>query len=711
MHTWTSWIAALDARIERESLRLRARYELSLDEFRGLYISDAQVDRLVAASRSESSSEPLAVLQRPSSAIRRAHARWRHVAETFSLSPLEEDLLLIALAPDLHPKYETLYAYLNNDVTRKRPTGDLSARLVADVADSDEVARALAPAGTLRARRLLRCTHAADAQALLSVDYAADPCISHWIRGLSPGLAIESDGIEWTDTPAVSEFDPGAASRATPILQLLTRSSARVCSLPLVALIGLPGSGRTETAAAVASGSGRPLVKIDLSCTSETEFESEALERTAIALALVPGVVLLDGAEALLDSDGARRRERARWNRRIARWSAASLVMLRVDEHEQVRAVIGGGRVVGIRCGEDGFDRRVVVWRDATRARGIQVSDTELASLAGRFALTAGQVRSALATACDMAVMAGTAAPDASQVAASARQASDQSLGRLAIKMDRKHDWADLVLPATTLQRLREFAAAIRHRHLVFGEWGFGERIVNGAGIKALFAGGSGTGKTMAAGVIARSLGLDLFKVDLSGVVSKYIGETEKNLDRVFRAARCSNAIVFLDEADAILGKRSEVRDAHDRYANIEVAYLLQRLEEHDGVVILATNLRRNIDEAFNRRMQYVIDFPRPEEAERERIWRGMFPPQSPVAPDVDFTFLAHQFDLAGGEIRNVALDAAFIAAQEQSAIDMRAIVEALSRQLAKQGKTPTGTDFRQYQRLRAVTGGKLDGR
>jgi SpoVK/Ycf46/Vps4 family AAA+-type ATPase len=706
-----SWLAALDARIEREILRLRGRYELSLDEFRGLYISDAQVDQLVGASRHESSSQPTAPLLRPSLEIRGDHTRWRHLAETFSLSPLEEDLVLIALAPELNLKYETLYAYLNNDVTRKRPTGDLAARLMSDVADTDEVARALAAAGTLRARRLLRCTHAGIAQALVSVEYAADPCVSHWIRGLSPGLAIESEGIEWADTPALSQFDLEAATRATPILQLLTRWSRRTGSLPLVALTGQPGSGRAETAAAVASGSGRPLVKIDLSSTNDTEAESEALERTAIALALVPGVVLLDGAEALLDSDGARRRDRARWTRRIARWSASSLVMMRAEEHEQFRALIGAGRVIEIRCGEDGFDHRMNAWRHAARTRDVQLSAADLASLAGRFALTAGQVRSALATACDMVAMAGTGTPDASQIAAAARQASDQSLGRLAMKIDRKHDWADLVLPATTLQRLREFAAAIRHRHLVFGEWGFGERIVHGAGMKALFAGASGTGKTMAAGVIARALGLDLFKVDLSGVVSKYIGETEKNLDRVFRAARSSNAIVFLDEADAILGKRSEVRDAHDRYANIEVAYLLQCLEEHDGVVILATNLRRNIDEAFNRRMQYVIDFPRPEEAERERIWRGMFPPQSPVAPDVDFMFLARQFDLAGGEIRNVALDAAFIAAQEQSAIDMRAIVEALSRQLAKQGKTPTGTDFRQYQRLRPVAGGKPDSR
>jgi SpoVK/Ycf46/Vps4 family AAA+-type ATPase len=264
-------------------------------------------------------------------------------------------------------------------------------------------------------------------------------------------------------------------------------------------------------------------------------------------------------------------------------------------------------------------------------------------------------------------------------------------------------------LPPSTLGRLRELAAAIRHRHIVYGQWGFGERVVTGTGIKALFAGVSGTGKTMAAGVIARELGLDLYKIDLSGVVSKYIGETEKNLDRIFRAARAANAIVFLDEAEAIMGKRSEVKDAHDRYANIEVAYLLQKLEEHDGIVILATNLKRNIDDAFNRRIQYVIDFPRPQETERERIWRGMFPAVSPLDPDVDFGFLARQFDLAGGDIRNVVLDAAFLAAEDGGVIGMGAIVEALARQLAKQGKTPIGNDFGKYQPL-LLAAGRRDG-
>jgi SpoVK/Ycf46/Vps4 family AAA+-type ATPase len=221
-----------------------------------------------------------------------------------------------------------------------------------------------------------------------------------------------------------------------------------------------------------------------------------------------------------------------------------------------------------------------------------------------------------------------------------------------------------------------------------------------GKGINVLFAGQSGTGKTMAAEIIAADLGLELYKIDLSSMVSKYIGETEKNLDRVFSAAREANAILFFDEADALFGKRSEVKDAHDRYANIEVGYLLQKMEEYDGVVILATNLRKNMDEAFVRRLHVAIDFPFPEEEDRLRIWRKAYPAEAPLDADVDLAFLARQFKLAGGNIRNIALLSAFLAAEDGAAIGMRQIVRAVRREYQKLGKLVTGSEFGAYLEL-----------
>jgi len=238
----------------------------------------------------------------------------------------------------------------------------------------------------------------------------------------------------------------------------------------------------------------------------------------------------------------------------------------------------------------------------------------------------------------------------------------------------------------------------VAHRRLVYGDWGLGRG--GSPGLKILFSGASGTGKTMAAGVMARALGLALFRVDLSTVVSKYIGETEKNLSRIFEAAVAANVVLFFDEADALFGKRSEVKDAHDRYANIEVGYLLQRLEQYDGLVILASNLGRNIDEAFSRRLYEVIEFPLPDDAQRERLWRSFLGPAVPVGDDVDARFLAKQFPLAGGDIRNVAVEAAFLAAQDGRVVTMEKLVRAMARQVLKQGRIPSAADFKQYHAL-----------
>jgi SpoVK/Ycf46/Vps4 family AAA+-type ATPase len=234
----------------------------------------------------------------------------------------------------------------------------------------------------------------------------------------------------------------------------------------------------------------------------------------------------------------------------------------------------------------------------------------------------------------------------------------------------------------------------------VLEQWGFGRSLGVQRGIKAMFAGASGTGKTMAAAIIAKTLALDLHRIELAGVVSKYIGETEKNLDLAFEAARAANAILFVDEADALFGKRSEVKDAHDRYANVETAYLLQKMEDHDGVVIIATNLANNIDTAFSRRMHFVVEFPLPDVARRERLWRRMFPAAAPLSSDLDFDFLARQFNFAGGDIRNIVLDAAYSAAQLGQAISMGHVLRAVAREYEKRGKVVGAAEFREYHAL-----------
>jgi len=239
-----------------------------------------------------------------------------------------------------------------------------------------------------------------------------------------------------------------------------------------------------------------------------------------------------------------------------------------------------------------------------------------------------------------------------------------------------------------------EMVSMVQSRPQVLEGWGLGRKLTAGAGVSALFSGDPGTGKTLAAQIMAHELGIDLYRIDLSTVVSKYIGETEKNLEKIFREASESNAILFFDEADSIFGKRSEVKDAHDRYANIEVGYLLQRMEDYSGVAILATNLRANLDEAFTRRLQFIINFPFPDEAYRQRIWKVLMPPDLPVAEDLDFGLMADRFKVAGGSIRNIIVSAAYLAAADGGVVTMDHLMHGTRREYQKMGRLLHDADF-----------------
>jgi hypothetical protein len=246
-------------------------------------------------------------------------------------------------------------------------------------------------------------------------------------------------------------------------------------------------------------------------------------------------------------------------------------------------------------------------------------------------------------------------------------------------------DWGDLVLEENTLQQLEEIRAWMEHGHTLLHDWGLRKKVR--PGYRSLFYGPPGTGKTLTACLLGKASGRDVYKIDLSTVVSKYIGETEKNLSKIFDQAENKEWILFFDEADALFGKRSEVRDSHDRYANIEISYLLQRMEAYDGVTILATNLRANLDEAFTRRLQFAVDLPFPEEEDRLRIWRTLFPARVPRAADLDFPVLARRFKLAGGNIRNALVSAAYLASSDGQRVTMAHLLHGVRRELQKMGR------------------------
>jgi len=272
------------------------------------------------------------------------------------------------------------------------------------------------------------------------------------------------------------------------------------------------------------------------------------------------------------------------------------------------------------------------------------------------------------------------------------REQTGSYLDELARRIVPCYGWDDIVVTDDVRAQLQELASQVAHRGQVYERWGFGARLSRGRGITALFAGPSGTGKTMAAEILAAHLELDLYRIDLSGVVSKYIGETEKNLCRVFDAAQRCGAILFFDEADALFGTRTEAKDSHDRYANIEVNYLLQRMEDYAGLAVLATNRRNALDGAFLRRLRFVIEFAFPGPEDRRRIWEGVFPPEATLS-GVDYSYLS-KLELTGGNIRSIAVNAAFLAAAEGGPIGMTHLARAAGREYTKLSKPISAVDF-----------------
>ncbi|HEY5922038.1 MAG TPA: ATP-binding protein, partial [Kofleriaceae bacterium] len=312
------------------------------------------------------------------------------------------------------------------------------------------------------------------------------------------------------------------------------------------------------------------------------------------------------------------------------------------------------------------------------------VSADLAADVAARYRVSGGHIERA-----SQSVKQRSEDPTLADVHIAVRSVVDDKLTTLGVRIEWKQSWADLVLPDDSYEELREMVSRVRHRRKVIDEWGFGDKIAKGLGVAALFCGPPGTGKTMAAGLVANDLGLDLYQIDLSRMVSKYIGETEKNLAQVFEAAETGHAVLLFDEADSMFAKRTEVKNSVDRYANLEVNYLLQRMEAFTGITILTTNNDSAIDEAFRRRLAFRIQFPMPEEDERKRLWRALIPAQA-LAPNIDFDQLAEKFVMSGGYIKNAAVRAAYLAAAEGGLIEMRHLVRAAGAEYMAMGKVMT---------------------
>jgi len=701
--------------IRRQVLLLhRSRGERADEDFRGLYISDEDVEAMLDPAGSiptlispgPAQTPQLEALERAIVAARERAAvleaegasRLVQLSERFQLSPLERAIVLIGLSIEVERKYERLFAYLQDDVSRKRPSADLALRLLCPTLEQRLRARAVfEPGAPLLHWRLITLADPAGARhtPLLSQTISLDERVVRHLLGrdrpderLAPLIPTERGGV--------APVPPAFEERLDTWIQSL--SGPRSPGPQLLLLHGRYGSGRRAAALKLAGSLQRPLLTMDAAALRAVDLDLETAFRLVERESMLSGALVcwlnVDGLLAPAKGEEAASRDFLRALERGQ--TPALLIAERVWEPPRA---LSGRPFVRLSLPDTSYDERRSLWSTHLAELDCAMDAAEIDGLSGRFRLSAGQVRDAAARA---RTLAWSRDPERAvvrleDVEAACRAQAQHRLGALARKVETRHRWEDIVLAPQQSATLLQMAATVRQRPTVYGDWGFDQKLAMGKGVIALFTGPPGTGKTMAAGILARELSLDLYKVEISSVVSKYIGETEKNLEQIFSEAQDSDAVLFFDEADALFGKRSDVSDARDRYANIEIAYLLQRTEEYDGMVILASNLRNNIDEAFVRRLHFAVEFPFPEETERLSIWRRGFPDRAPRDPDLDLPFLARQFKLAGGSIRNATLAAAFLAAEEGVNIGMRHLVLGVAHELQKIGKLVVASDFQHH--------------
>lgn len=686
----------IDALLRAQVARLRAGAAVPAeDQFRGLYISDADVDAILDGAWPLTPAALDGASGQLSPAV--AYPPLRALAERFALDPFAVDALLICLAPEVSLSYERLFAYLQDDVTRKRPSVDLVLNLLCPSVRHKLAAwHSFSPAAPLLAHELLVAYEEGGGQHAprLATALRVDERIVDFLLG---GTALDQRLDAWARLthpapPEIALHLPGdVVARLAAVAEAALRDGA---SGPLLCLRGPEGVGRHAAAEAVCGALDLPLLTVDLGALLADEEPPALLRRTVREARLLSAALYLDGAEALTGDERALGVARRALGPLLDELPGLCFLAIAPDAPEPELTL--RRRLVPVTFPALDHAARFSLWR--TRAGGA-IPDQAIDELAGRFRLNAAQIQAAAGSAANAALgrdPADGAVTLDDLFAASRRQATPR-LGSLARKITPRYRWEHIVLPPDQRAQLIEMVDQVRYRDRVLETWGFDRTVPRGKGLNALFSGPSGTGKTMAAEIMAGALGIELYKVDLSSMVSKYIGETEKNLERLFSEAEHSSAILFFDEADAIFGKRSEVKDAHDRYANIEVGYLLQRIEEFEGVVILATNLRKNMDDAFVRRLHMSIEFPFPEEEDRLKIWRLAFPTDAPMADDVDLGFMARRFKLTGGNIKNIALAAAFLAAAAGAPIGMAHLIRGTRREYQKLGKLVVEAEFGPY--------------
>lgn len=612
------------------------------------------------------------------------------LANYFALTPFDLEIILICLAPDVDLGYGQLYGQIQGNAKSVYPTVDLALNLLCStMTERVNGKKRLAKDAPLMGYGLVEVVPPAGSP--------NTPWLTHNLRLAERirGYLLDDDSIDNRLQQYVSCEHPAVALEGAWLPAGMKPKLQSILDKPDVTfyLEGGYGVGKHKLAQAIATHRSQPLLVVNGAQLANLSLETFGMLARLIDREgrLQNAVVYWTGFEALLAGD------KAFWLEQL---------MVAWDDRPGI-TILGGEmawhpagawhhkRFIHIPISTPNYQQRIDQWQTLL---GSDMPEGTIQDLANKFQFNLGQVRDVSATARNITQWEHpqTPVPTKTDLYTASRHHASRKLTQLADKISTPYSWSDLVLPPEPMRQLQEISQQVQHRARVLDEWGFGPKLAMGTGLHALFTGPSGTGKTMSASIIANELGLDLYRIDLSSIVSKYIGETEKNLAEIFREAETSHAILFFDEADALFGKRTEVKDSHDRYANLEVSYLLQRMEAYTGITILASNLRQNLDDAFVRRIHFIITFSAPDVVERARIWQKIWPKNVPLDEDIDIDFLAQRISVTGGNIRNIALAAAYLAA-EDGVVTMQHIFRATEREYQKVGKLLTGNEFKDY--------------
>ncbi len=605
-----------------------------------------------------------------------------YISTVYRLSDLEYFCLLLNLMAEYDSKYENMFAYLQGDKDLKSPGYDLVLKLYYFIDDINEIEDVYLIKSELERKMSDLCfeykTTNLDKRLKSFIMYGGTKQIS--INGVYCYTPIENNSL-----PVMENI----AERLCEIVNNTEQENI------YFHLWGVEGLGKRTQVKRFAEILGVSAIMVDL---SQIYMLEEKVFYTTL-LTICREAIISQGFVCFYNFDVFTREDcpDKRYENLVLDTAQRFMNVIFILSEKEDRAKDRSDYLwIDVPIQYPNKEESIKLW-EICLSKIEQSDDVKAYEMANKFTFTPGQIARTGQQANRLAIWKQDSKLSREEICSCAYSQVVSDLEEQASLIHAKYDWKDLVLPEEEKTMLMNACDQITYKHIVYNNWGFEKRLAYGRGVSMLFAGPPGTGKTMAARVVAKALGIEIYKVNLSQIMSKYIGETEKNLNVLFDEAKKSNVILFFDETDALFGKRTEVKDSHDKNANLETSYLLQKMEEYDGVTVMSTNYLENIDAAFFRRISYVIHFPFPNEKSRKEIWKGMYPKEVPLSDDVDFDYLARQFELSGGNIKNIAVTSAFLAARNDKELKMKHILTALKYELTKQGKTLLKEDFGEF--------------